>query len=649
MASSGSFLTSGYYSSSKGDTVCLKFSWEITSQSTANNTTTISWKLTGYRTASGYINAGGFKVTIDGDTVYSVSTDDRINLYNGTVVASGTKTLTHKSDGTRTFEAYAEGGIYYYSVNCTGSDTFTLDAIARASSVSASNGTLGTEQTLTVTQQSSSFTHTIQYTCGDTSGTIVTKSNETSIKWTPPLSLAQQNTTGTSVSIKLTITTYNGSTKVGNAKSTTFTASIPSSVAPTCAVAVTDPMGYKDTYGKFIKGLSKFKVVVTPTLAQASPIASYSTAANGSTYTDASFTTAALKSSGTLTVTATVKDQRGRSGSKSVECSVYDYNAPSINSMSVARCDSAGKASSSGAYLRVKFSAEATSLDDQNGVKYTIQYKKSTETDYKSVELTDYASIYSVSDGMYIFAADTASSYNVILTVEDDFYSGDTAKTKSATGPSISKLWSILAKGKGFAFGKIAELSGYFDVAWKSMFRDHIYLTYDKSIYGINANGEERNVFKPFSSNGNTIVGYSNYENADANTNIYGKDINFFVAAAGNANYKPYYGAGDSIAVNYYGAGLLTSSKGQVRFTLPLSKPIIGSPTVAISADTGFVLRQNENYTHGSAASTYVKPDSYTFTITESGIVVKATFSDTTNAINNDTIGIEWVATLALS
>ena len=137
MALSGSFLTTGYYSSSKGDTIKLKFSWTAT-QDISANASTINWQLTGDRTASGYVNAGGFKVVIDGETVYSKSTDYRIELRNGTVVASGTKVITHNNDGSRTFSASAQGAIYYYEdINAKGSASFTLDNIPRRATITA--------------------------------------------------------------------------------------------------------------------------------------------------------------------------------------------------------------------------------------------------------------------------------------------------------------------------------------------------------------------------------------------------------------------------------------------------------------------------------------------------------------------------------
>ena len=130
MASSGSFNTSGYNGR------YLQFSWSIKSQSIANNQTTISWSLTGKGTApSSYYKSGKFKVVIDGTTVYSSET--RINLYNGTVVASGDYTMTHNSQGQKTFSASAQAGIYYVDVNCTGSGSWSLTDIPRQATITS--------------------------------------------------------------------------------------------------------------------------------------------------------------------------------------------------------------------------------------------------------------------------------------------------------------------------------------------------------------------------------------------------------------------------------------------------------------------------------------------------------------------------------
>ena len=308
--SSGSFNTSSY------EGRYLTFSWSVTSQNIANNTTTISWSLKGAGGSSNWYYTQNIKVKIAGETVYNYSIDDgQIKLGNGTAVASGTYILTHDSTGKKSFNAYAEAGIYVWSVNCTGNGSWNLPTIPRLSTLSTGNGTLGTAQTLTVTRQATSFTHTISYKCGSATGTIVTKSSSTSISWTPPLSLASQNTAGTTVYVVLSITTYSGSTTVGT-NTKTITCSIPSSVKPSCSLSVTEATNYSSVFGNPIKGISKLSVSVAPTLAYGSQITSYNTTANGSKYTTSSFTTEAIKKSGTITITSTVTDNRGRSGTR---------------------------------------------------------------------------------------------------------------------------------------------------------------------------------------------------------------------------------------------------------------------------------------------------------------------------------------------
>lgn len=124
MATSGSFNTNGY------EGRYLIFSWSLASQSTETNSSVISWSLKGAGNASSsWYNAGNFKVVINGTTVYSSST--RIKLYNGTVVASGSFTINHNNDGTKSFSASAQAGIYYVAVNCTGSGSWSLPTINR--------------------------------------------------------------------------------------------------------------------------------------------------------------------------------------------------------------------------------------------------------------------------------------------------------------------------------------------------------------------------------------------------------------------------------------------------------------------------------------------------------------------------------------
>lgn len=475
MAKSGSF----YKTFSTGYRLLLE--WSESNVDIANNQSDITVTAKLVSISSSYnINSTASKnisLTINGTKYSSTCT---VGLSGGSTKTLMTKTVSninHSSDGSKSISisctlgiAVTLSGKYVSSVSTSG--TATLTKIARASSLSASNGTLGTEQTLSVTRQSSSFTHTITYTCGSASGTIVSKSSSTSIAWTPPLSLAQQNKTGTSVTVKLTITTYNGDSKVGSSATKTITCSIPSSVKPTVSISVSDPNGYASTYGGYVKGKSKIKVAITASGSQGSTIKSYSTSANGSTYTGSTVTTDVVKSTGTLTIKTTVTDSRGRTASATKAITALAYSDPKISAMTVYRSDSSGNSNKSGAYLTVKFTAAVTSLSSKNTAKYVVKYKKVSDSSYTSATLSSYANNYSPSDAKYTFAADTDSSYNVVLTVTDAFKS----TSKTVTGKTTSMLWSILQKGKGIALGKTAEFTDIFEVDFQSRFRKDAYV-----------------------------------------------------------------------------------------------------------------------------------------------------------------------------
>ena len=339
------------------------------------------------------------------------------------------------------------------------SDSTTITVLDK-STLSVSNGTLGTAQTLKVTRQSTDFTHTITYKCGTASGTVCTKSKSESISFTPPIDLASQNTTGTSVTMKFTIQTYIGLTAVGSATTTSVSMAIPSSVKPSCSLTVSDAMGYLSTYGGYVQGQSKLNVNVTATKSYGSAIASYKATANGSTYTAKSFITDVLEESGSQKVTATVKDNRGRTSDKAeATINVLAYSVPKISKLSVSRCDEDGMKNDTGSYAKVTYSFTITSLSDKNGKTITLKYKKTTDSTYTSKTLT---SAYSASNATYIFAADDASSYDITLEVKDSF-----ATTKRSTSVSTaSVIMHFKADGTGMGIGKISEKAKTLDLGW---------------------------------------------------------------------------------------------------------------------------------------------------------------------------------------
>lgn len=475
--SSGAFGTSNKY-------INYKIYITENSTSTSKNTSSVTVKVKFYRTNTGYTTYGSGTVTctING-TKYTASVDssDKITS-SGIYLFSKTVTIAHNADGTKTLTVSASIDHSQFTAS-THSYSHALTTIPRKSSLSAGNGTLNTKQTLTISRASSSFTHTITYKCGSASGTIASKTTATSVSWTPPLSLASQNTSGTTVSVTLTLTTYSGSTSIGSVTKT-IKCTIPSSVKPSCKIAVSDAAGYSGTYGGYLKGLSKLKITVTGTTSYGSAIKSYAVSANGSNYTSASVTTGVLKTAGTMTITAKVTDKRGRSASVSQNITVLDYNAPQIKLLSVSRCNSNGTANDQGEYAKVTLSAVVTALSNKNTAAYVLQYKKHSAASYTSVMLTSLANKYTAtnySDSKCIFPAESGSTYDVILKVTDKFGS-TTKETSLSTAVTIMHFGT---NGDSVAFGKISELRKMLECAWDTRFYQNVMVEKGDSSKGV--------------------------------------------------------------------------------------------------------------------------------------------------------------------
>lgn len=453
MATSGSLNTTAY------EIRYVTFSWTRTGFSAEKNESYISWTLKGAggsTSTTKWYKAGPFKVVINGVTT---TINTRIDLYDGTTIKTGTATIPHNSDGTKSFTVSVDAAIFSASYNKSGTKTFTLDPIPRKSTLTANNGTLGAEQTLTIARASAGFTHTITYKCGTASGTVATKTTATSVKFTPPLSLASQNTTGTSVSVVFTLETFNGNSSLGTTTKTVV-CTMPASIKPSCTLSVEDADGYDNVYGASVQGISKLKIIVTASSAYNSPISSYTITANGSTYNEASVTTGTLNSSGIVSVNAKVTDKRNRTSELKISTrTVLKYSPATVSELGVSRCNADGSKNDGGEYIKVTFSGRVTALNNKNKAIYRLLYKKTSAPEYTTVNLTEYNNIYTVTDGTYVFAADSGSSFDIKITLEDNF---DTAK-KSTKISSGFTIMSIKASGRGMAVGKVAEKDDAFE------------------------------------------------------------------------------------------------------------------------------------------------------------------------------------------
>ncbi len=469
MASSGSKT----YKFTNWDSIV--FSWEITNQSVENNTSTIAWKVQLVSGSSGKIESSVAKmcaVTINGVVSAGSST---INIGNNATktLRSGTQVITHDANGTKTFDfnVNQELNITFSGTNLTYanfSGSGTLDPIPRLSTVTATSGILGQEQTLTVSRLSSSFTHTITYKCGSKTGTVCTKSSATSISFTPPLNLAEANTTGQTVNVTYTIATINGNVTLAGTKTATATYTMRAEdFAPDVSYTWSDPTGYKDYYGFPVITLSKFAISITATPQHGASITSYSTWANETTYKTASFTTGTLTNGlFASTIRITVKDSRGFSTEKGASFAVIQYTPPIISKLTVHRCNADGTENGLGEYVKASFDAAVHELENKNTATYKLSYKKSSDSTYTEATLSDYANEYTVTDGNYIFPAASEHAYDVLLAVTDNH----NTTIVSTSASTAFTLIHFRADGTGVAFGKISEQPDLADFGLRARF-----------------------------------------------------------------------------------------------------------------------------------------------------------------------------------
>lgn len=466
MAINGSFTTTAYSGRH------LVFSWERTGYDLGQNQTTIKWTLKGAGGSGVWYMSGNFKVVVDGKTVYSSA--DRIQLSNGTTVASGSVTFTHNADGSRSFTASAEAGIYTYAVNCKGSATFTLDPLARASQPSCITwpnhtqnvGSFGDTISIHMNRASDVYTHTVRYAFGKQTGTIATGVT-TGTTWTIPKALMDLIPDSLEGSGTIYADTYRGSTLVGT-KYCGFTATVPTTADcyPSASFTLTDTTGVDKTYGSPVQGLSKIKVKVNGAPAYSSPLKNCTTTIDGGSYSGFEFTTGLLQRSGASVVAATVRDGRGRQGRVSYTMQVQAYTKPNISKLTVQRCDADGTLNEQGDYIKAIFSAAITSLGAKNTATYTLKYKKGSATSYTSVTLSALANTYTVTDHAYIFAADSNSPYDVRVEAKDRHHT----TTRDTSASTAFALLNFGANGTSIGAGMVAGKANALEVGLDSYF-----------------------------------------------------------------------------------------------------------------------------------------------------------------------------------
>ena len=305
----------------------LSISAYETDISTANNTSYVQLSISATTTGSTFNNTGSAYVnaTLTGqNNTYSIpKTYFNISKATTKVIYSGKiGPFTHNSDGSLNPIQINASTYITSNYSPSGSTTCNISTIARKSSISATNANIGSNCTITINKQNSSFTHTLQYSFAGLTGTIATKTTASSINFTVPTSFYAKIPNSKSGVCTITCTTYSGNTNLGST-TTTFTASCSESackpnVSATIIDTNTKTTSLTEDSSKLIRYKSTARVTVNATPKNSASISSKSIdGASVSSYKDFpnvnknSFSISATDSRGfsnTITKSATIVD-----------------------------------------------------------------------------------------------------------------------------------------------------------------------------------------------------------------------------------------------------------------------------------------------------------------------------------------------------
>lgn len=333
-----------------------------------------------------------------------------------------------------------------------------------APSVSKESVDMGSAVTISTNRLTTSATHTLTYAFGNSTGTIATGVGA-STSWTPPLTLAGQIPNATSGLCTITCKTYVGGTETGTS-TTTLNLTVPTTIVPsissvTYSEATTD---ITSQFGAYIRTRSKLSVAISAAGSQGSTISSYRTSLDNVTYTSSSFTSNTLNTAGSLAMTVTVTDSRGRTASKTETISVIDYSPPSLTKLTAERCNANGtEAKVDGTKIRVSLAGSVSSVGGKNTISCVVYYKLSTATAWTqaaTVTAPNYA--VSASNMLLSFSADVLKSYDVKVRLSDYFYYVEQAVSVGTK----QVLMDFYKDGNGIAFGKVAEEAEKVEFGW---------------------------------------------------------------------------------------------------------------------------------------------------------------------------------------
>ena len=488
--------------------------WELSDQNIAGNKSTISWSCgvtPGHKFYSNAVKMSA--VTINGSQVYAGGTYSNITDYKERTLASGTLDISHSSDGSKTFTVSAfSGQLWNYSYYLTATaeaQSFALPTIPRATVPVIGEVVLGQTVTIGLPRAVSSFTHTLTYTFGSSSGTIAEGAG-TEAQWRDvPYDLATQIPSSPTGIGTLTCKTYNGSTLIGT-QSVNFTVVVPNNSAtqPSDTISISPVSSLAEPFNSlYIQGRTKAKITHTAVGKYGTAIRSYTATVDGQTYTGQDITTEILSIPGSRSITGIVTDNREISGTTTSSITVLAYTPPSVerntseNALICARALADGTLDDDGTSLYIACSRKYSSLYGNNSASVQVRYKA------ESSEWSDWVTFFSENEavagvavaGIAVAGGTGATGDNysgviegITLAVESPYTIelravdrlGESGGTLSFAISTSEATVDLGEGGNSVGVGRRAHIGTEkrLDVAWNSTFEKDVRVSGDLSV-----------------------------------------------------------------------------------------------------------------------------------------------------------------------
>lgn len=443
------------------------------------------------------IKTGGtwsYSMTINGKTFSGTAKKDV--LLDWVLLATvSISDIAHNDDGTKSIAV--SGWVTAPSTSVTaghktsGSGTFTLDTVPRASTIaSAGDVTLGNACNVKWTPAATSFRYKLKFATGNwsyTTGAIHPnkKSLYTYDGYAIPLDVANQipNKTG-----KITVTLYTYSDaaatkQVGSASSASFTATVPDveDTQPKVGMILSPVSTLSAPFDSlYIQGKSKVKAVLNIDAEFGASVVASNVTVAGIAY-ESPYESGYLTQVGELTVKGMAKDSRGHYGTAYEKITVIPYSSPKVQAVSgesnvvVARCDSNGNLSDSGTYLKIKakLSYEKVMSDGVQNNHGKIQFRYRAEgaaySDWQTILDTRTTASNEITTGALLGGTLSVSANYQIQVRATDYL--EVSSPVTLYTPSEDVYMDRPAGGKSMGLGGHSSGDGNLDVYWRTKAR----------------------------------------------------------------------------------------------------------------------------------------------------------------------------------